>query len=323
MTTDQAGPGFVRGRKSSFTVVQDDDFIEGMSARAWGIYCYLVGKPEGWECRVYDLARHFKEGRDALYTAIAELVELGLLTKEAYYDKNLRRFRYRLDDRETTPQTRRSAPETDYQDPETPGTGTPDTEGADAENPPLVSKEVTTMELQRKDSDTPPAGGADDEDPEDLLLADPAVAGPDGSTATSGGRTAEHQAALDQARISVQWFMDTWQAQNGGHPIPESSRVFNALVGAGRTPGSAQYVTAALLAGATAQHVEQVLGGWGREGRGLIPPKAEWTERLAAVRSGKVVSIGGHRGGRGPSRPAITSDADRDARAAAMKAAFE
>ena len=132
MTEDQSGgPGIHVRKKRTYTVVYDDLFVEGMSARAWGVYTYLLTRPDGWECRVGHLKTQFREGRDALYTAVNELAMLGLMTKEPYRDveTGLTRWHFVLDaDRVENPRHRRSTPDTDSQDAGNPDTADPDTE---------------------------------------------------------------------------------------------------------------------------------------------------------------------------------------------------
>lgn len=53
-----------------------------LSARAKGIYAYLMTLPSDWKLYMKELRRHFKEGRDALQTAMHELEDAGYVTKE-------------------------------------------------------------------------------------------------------------------------------------------------------------------------------------------------------------------------------------------------
>jgi hypothetical protein len=128
-------------KKRGFTIVYNDMLPDGgvISARAWGVYVYLLSRPDGWECRVHHLKTVFTDGRDSIYSALRELVDAGLMGKETYLDNGLRRSRYTLD---ADGQTRRSAPDT----------GSPDVGGPDTGRPGEVSTEVTTTEVINDDS---------------------------------------------------------------------------------------------------------------------------------------------------------------------------
>jgi hypothetical protein len=122
-------------RRRGYTIVYNDMLPPGgvLSARAWGIYCYLLSRPDGWECRVSHLRNVFKEGRDAIYVALRELVDVGLMHRENYVEKGLKRVRYALDADDVGP-PQQTAPET-----------LPDTGFQDAGNPhPEKAGEVTT-----------------------------------------------------------------------------------------------------------------------------------------------------------------------------------
>jgi hypothetical protein len=173
---DQGGPGIVVRRRRGYTVVYNDLLpAEGeISARAWGIFVYLLGRPDGWTCRASHLATVFKEGRDAVYTALRELAAVDLMEREPYYEGNLRRTRYALNadgkggtdakrDDAGGQQTPRSSPDTDSQEPENPtlpGTdsqepGSQEPDAPDAENPGGVSTEVATTEVATTEEQPP------------------------------------------------------------------------------------------------------------------------------------------------------------------------
>lgn len=117
-----------------------------ISARSWGIYVYLLSRPPGWECRVRHLQNVFTEGRDALYTALRELVDTGLMVKETYLDKGMPRQRYALSD----------SPDADSQDPGRPDAGSP-VPG----NPPQVTTEVHPLQIEASPgADAPPPAPA-------------------------------------------------------------------------------------------------------------------------------------------------------------------
>lgn len=71
------------GSRRGYTTIPNGLLPTGqLSARAWGVYVYLLSRPPGWECRVYHLQNVFTEGRDAIYAALRELVASGLMVKE-------------------------------------------------------------------------------------------------------------------------------------------------------------------------------------------------------------------------------------------------
>ena len=135
--------GIKVSRKRGFTIVYNDMLPEGaqISARAWGLYVYLLSRPDGWECRVSHLRTVFKEGRDAIYAALKELTTVGLMGMETYSEGGLKRSRYTLDGDVQIP------PRPGNPDPENPHAGNPDPEKAGQ-----VSKDRTTTEGTSDDS---------------------------------------------------------------------------------------------------------------------------------------------------------------------------
>lgn len=181
MTESNAnGPGIVVHRKRGYTVVYNDLLPDGgrLSARAWGIFVYLLGRPDGWTCRASHLATVFKEGRDAIYTALSELAALELMEREPYYEGNLRRVRYALH-ADPEPHKRRSAPETDSQEPEdlapVPGSqepGAPDADAPGPEMPGQASKEGTTTEVATTEVATKPGGARQSQIAQPFAISD-------------------------------------------------------------------------------------------------------------------------------------------------------
>lgn len=145
-------------KRRGYTLIYNDMLATGMSARAWGVYCYLLSKPDGWETRIHDLVGVFKEGRDALTAARDELVALGYLRRVEEHDSGLLRIRYLLDgDQEQPPtaQTRRSTPAPGNPDPGNPYPGDPEPVAPDAANPLQVNTYVPTTDS----ATTEPPGG--------------------------------------------------------------------------------------------------------------------------------------------------------------------
>ena len=74
-------------KQRGYTVIPNGLLPEGeVSARAWGIYAYLLSRPEGWVIHVRQLQTIFTEGRDAIYTAMKQLRGAGLLEMESYQE---------------------------------------------------------------------------------------------------------------------------------------------------------------------------------------------------------------------------------------------
>lgn len=101
------------GKRRSYTVVYNDLLPQDgtLSARAWGIFVYLIGRPEGWETSSLHLAKVFKEGRDAIRTSLHELVAAGLMVEETQKIGNLPVKRFAIPD---------ESQETGFQAPEKP-----------------------------------------------------------------------------------------------------------------------------------------------------------------------------------------------------------
>jgi len=73
------GKDIIRIKKTkNFTTVSNKiTFEEKLSARAIGIYFYLMTKPDDWQIRKTELYRHFKEGKQSINTAWKELIACG------------------------------------------------------------------------------------------------------------------------------------------------------------------------------------------------------------------------------------------------------
>lgn len=54
---------------------------EQLSWKAKGLHTYLMSLPDDWQVRVKDLVKRSKEGRDALYGALRELMVAGYVTR--------------------------------------------------------------------------------------------------------------------------------------------------------------------------------------------------------------------------------------------------
>lgn len=78
----------VADKTENFTIVSNEAPRRAdMSARAKGIYFYLMTLPKNWEIHKEELYTHFTEGRDALDTAFKELIEKGYIKQEVKREK--------------------------------------------------------------------------------------------------------------------------------------------------------------------------------------------------------------------------------------------
>ena len=78
-----ANMGIIRREKSeNYSVIYNECFQNPLlSARAKGIFAYLMTLPDDWKIYKQELGKHFKEGRDALNSAFDELEIAGYITK--------------------------------------------------------------------------------------------------------------------------------------------------------------------------------------------------------------------------------------------------
>jgi len=63
-----------------------------ISARAKGLYCYIISLLPDKTLRLSDLPSHFTEGRDALQTAFKELEKNNFIEKSPTYKKDTRQL---------------------------------------------------------------------------------------------------------------------------------------------------------------------------------------------------------------------------------------
>lgn len=69
--------------KTNFTQIPNKLIKNGnLSAKSKGIYSYLASKPDGWDYKVWEIVKHFKEGETAIRAGIRELETNGYLTKK-------------------------------------------------------------------------------------------------------------------------------------------------------------------------------------------------------------------------------------------------
>lgn len=72
-----------RDKTNNYTTVSNECFQNpSISARAKGVYAYLMTLPDDWKVYKTELVKHFKEGRDAINKAFLELEDTGYITKQ-------------------------------------------------------------------------------------------------------------------------------------------------------------------------------------------------------------------------------------------------
>lgn len=61
----------------------DNEVLEdkNLSAKAKGIWAFLMTKPDGWEVSIKELTEQLPEGKDSIRTALNELEDAGLLDR--------------------------------------------------------------------------------------------------------------------------------------------------------------------------------------------------------------------------------------------------
>jgi hypothetical protein len=117
-----------------------------LSFKAKGLWTYCMSKPNDWEFHVNHLTTVSKDGEDAIYSAIKELIEYGYMKKiQANVGGKFQSVDYEVYE---TPQLKKSLPHRDF----------PDAGFPDAGNPALVSNDssLVSNDKHRKGSAPPP-----------------------------------------------------------------------------------------------------------------------------------------------------------------------
>ena len=79
----------IKDKTNGFTVVANDIFKrDDVSARAKGVYIYILTLPDDWKIYKSELYTHFSEGRGAIDTAFKELERLGYIEKQRAKDES-------------------------------------------------------------------------------------------------------------------------------------------------------------------------------------------------------------------------------------------
>ena len=118
-------------RATNFTSV-NNDFIrdENLSWKAKGIIIYVMSLPADWHLHLSELAKHAKDGRDATYNGVRELIEHGYCKRTEIRDSRgmFSGYEYMVSD------MKEFAPQTENPEPEKPHTENPFTDNPDIQN---------------------------------------------------------------------------------------------------------------------------------------------------------------------------------------------
>lgn len=106
----------------NFTIVPNAIFRhEGISQQATGLYCYLFSHKSDQQITINFITNHFKNGRDAVRSAIAELEQLGYLQREQLRQNGkIVAYNYILKDTPATGKPSTEKPSTGKPSPEIP-----------------------------------------------------------------------------------------------------------------------------------------------------------------------------------------------------------
>lgn len=78
----------IKNKTDNYTIVSNEIFRrDDVSARAKGIYAYIMTLPDDWKLYKSELYTHFTEGRDAIDKAFKELENLGYIMMEKEKDE--------------------------------------------------------------------------------------------------------------------------------------------------------------------------------------------------------------------------------------------
>ena len=80
---------FVKQKKERNYTVVDNTFIKdkSLSMKAKGLFTYILSLPDDWQIYKTELTEHFSDGKDAIRTAMNELVEHGYLVTKRLKDE--------------------------------------------------------------------------------------------------------------------------------------------------------------------------------------------------------------------------------------------
>jgi hypothetical protein len=72
-----------KNKENPYVMINKGALLDvGLSFKAKGLLAYLLSLPNDWKIRPKELQKHAKDGRDAIYSGLQELIETGYLVKE-------------------------------------------------------------------------------------------------------------------------------------------------------------------------------------------------------------------------------------------------
>jgi hypothetical protein len=147
-------------QQNYYTIVSNDVLKDKtISARAKGVYAYLVSNKESFKIYRSEIVKHFSEGRDAIYTAFDELVDAGWIIKRVQQREKSGRYSgvsyLVVTDKDKLPVPEK--PETDYPAPENPSTDNPSliNNNSNQEQLKSVTNNITKTSKTKKAPDIP------------------------------------------------------------------------------------------------------------------------------------------------------------------------
>ena len=79
----------LKKERTGFTMIPNALISDSnITGKAKAIYCYLFSRPDDWTFHVTEISNNFKEGRDAIYSAIGELISTGWINKTQVKDES-------------------------------------------------------------------------------------------------------------------------------------------------------------------------------------------------------------------------------------------
>lgn len=146
-------------KEANYTAVSNEAILDKqLSYKAKGVWLYLMSKPEHWVASVPEIMKHGKEGRDAIYKAIDELINAG------YAERKEMRYKGKIDGYELIV----------YEQPltEKPYTANPDTAKPYTANQTLVNTDTSKDLNKVKTDNIPKVNGSEMVEVDALLIAE-------------------------------------------------------------------------------------------------------------------------------------------------------
>jgi hypothetical protein len=163
-----------------------------LSWKAKGILAFLLSKPDTWEINIQNLIQQAKDGKEAIYSGINELIKFGYIVRtESRNNGRFSQIVYLIYENpqlvtETNPtgikeksepiqQNLTKTPYPGFPEAEKPDTGNPDMEKPDTENPPPINNDLLVINDLTKDppSNSPHKLTGPGEGKTDLKLLEP------------------------------------------------------------------------------------------------------------------------------------------------------